>query len=537
MTDLTDTQPPTTAGMEREKENTRPTSTTQAAVTSVVDGVIHNASVHASLNKEKAHVQTLINGLVSRAHAQATAPDAPATPSATAPSKTVTGVPVNDYRPRRLAGLPIDWTQTRNSVTMSIRVPACVRKHDIRVHFSAGHIDLRVGCKDAVDDTCFLSIRRELSSPVDCDGCMWALEDDAQASTLIIELEKSPAAWWPTLFESDSPDEYAIVDGSFAEPAIHPSAAFPDGHAEPRSPICPVAADRALADEAPADETGSKDEDGSKDEPATPSLERAVETVVADVVASAVEGTVASAERSRDGTTVVEDGSDDEIEARPAKASVTSRNVITKADLPKLIEQHKSSLEQGGAKSHEAAIQLAAFYHYGIGVTQDDAEAARLYKLGLEGGVMDASAAFQLGLIYNQGASGLDIDCVEAVRWWSLSARLGNAVAMFNLGVMTMNGSGCEMDPIGALRWFERARLLDPKLETPQLSKTQLDQRVGMADRLRKERERRAVPAHVLKQRKEDALETVRWLGYTCLGAVGIGVSVLGVRYWLRNRL
>ena len=88
------------------------------------------------------------------------------------------------------------------------------------------------------------------------------------------------------------------------------------------------------------------------------------------------------------------------------------------------------------------------------GVTQDDAEAVRWYRLAAEQG--DAWAQTNLGVMYENGR-GVTQDDAEAVRWYRLAAEQGHADAQYNLGWMYDTGRGVPQDDAEAVRWFRLA--------------------------------------------------------------------------------
>jgi TPR repeat protein len=90
----------------------------------------------------------------------------------------------------------------------------------------------------------------------------------------------------------------------------------------------------------------------------------------------------------------------------------------------------------------------------GGGVTENDAEAVRWYRLAAEQGY--APAQSNLGLMYANG-DGVSEDDVEAVRWYRLAAEQGNAPAQYNLGWMYDNGDGVPEDDTEAVRWYRLA--------------------------------------------------------------------------------
>lgn len=548
----------------------------------VVQKIVEDVSVATSLEKEKEKVQRLITGLVSRVRketeSQMNGKEPPSTSGGTnlggdekteenrATMTNEKGIPENDYRTyraQRLANLPIEWSQTRYAVTLHIHVPAWVTKRHVRAKFDTTKLALYVWNENKTG--MFISVERKLCNDIDFDGSIWGL--DAHASTLLVELEKGNTAWWPTLFGDDDPTSYQVVDESANHVASSDLTVLSTTEVEADANGSSQVVTGSTTEEKQNDVGEEIEEieeidvshDGTnglkQEEPLNSSDERSLplENVVANVVEAVVtEASDKTEEKKKNqvdefsgvGNQKSANGEESEDEIQPGKvtpkktgATTKGRQILTRADLPKLIEESKATVERGGRAAAEAAIQLGTFYHYGIGVVQNDAEAAKLFKIGLNGGVKDGSAAFQLGLIYNVGAPGIEANASEAVKWWTLAAEYGNAVAMFNLGVLMMNGSGCDMDPVQAMRWFERAKLLDKKLEVPQLSRAQLNQRIELAKKLRKERLRQQVTPEEWKKRKEEALKTVRYIGYTSLGLVGLGISFVALRYWMRNRL
>ena len=62
-------------------------------------------------------------------------------------------------------------------------------------------------------------------------------------------------------------------------------------------------------------------------------------------------------------------------------------------------------------------------------------------------------AQFELGYRYNRG-EGVTEDDAEALRWYRLAAEQGSARAQFSLGVMYDCGEGVTIDDAEALRWY-----------------------------------------------------------------------------------
>eukprot|EP00178_Gracilaria_changii_P014903 TRINITY_DN4183_c0_g1_i1.p1 TRINITY_DN4183_c0_g1~~TRINITY_DN4183_c0_g1_i1.p1 ORF type:complete len:517 (-),score=104.38 TRINITY_DN4183_c0_g1_i1:2246-3796(-) len=478
----------------------------------IVSSIIHEAVTRAALRSEKARVQNLINDLVTRVQSDASA--------SASPSPAMQGVAVGDHRLRRIARTPLTWTQTMDSLTLNIHVPDHVRKEHICIDFDSNSIGIHIRSPHA--EQLYFTLDRKFVSQIDVAGCMWGLEAASSSRKLIVEVEKAEVQWWARLFSSDNAADYMIVTKNDA-PASTVSSP-PPAQTNHTTTTTPSSA-KSVVPSAP--QTNDSDEP-SLEQGASPeqNLKSTVESVVDNIVH----------EVTKEAATPAPKPTPQQPPQRPQRAT-TRHKMLTRADLPKLVDEYRTAFKQGGQNSVESALQLATFYHHGIGVKQDDAEAVKLYRYALENGALDPSAAFQLGLIYNQGAPGVEPNPEEAVRWWKLSAGLGNPVAMFNLGVMFLNGSGCDLEPEVAQQWFERAHAINPQLKPPQLSKAQFAERVATAAKLRRERLRRELPPEEKMRRKELALQKVRFAAYGTMAVACVSASAFALRYWWRNRL
>lgn len=77
-----------------------------------------------------------------------------------------------------------------------------------------------------------------------------------------------------------------------------------------------------------------------------------------------------------------------------------------------------------------------------------------LWRQSAEDG--NAEAQYQLGRCYANGL-GVEIDMVEAVRWFNLSAEQGMAMAQYALGNCYYYGYGVEPDCVKAVEWYVEA--------------------------------------------------------------------------------
>ena len=87
---------------------------------------------------------------------------------------------------------------------------------------------------------------------------------------------------------------------------------------------------------------------------------------------------------------------------------------------------------------------------------QDKPSAQELADLRARADAGEASAQFNLGLMYTEGR-GVPQDDAEAIAWYRRSAEQGHAGAQVNLGGMYANGRGVPQDYVEAIAWYRRA--------------------------------------------------------------------------------
>ena len=133
-------------------------------------------------------------------------------------------------------------------------------------------------------------------------------------------------------------------------------------------------------------------------------------------------------------------------------------------------EELQAKAAQGDA---DAQYNLGILYANGTGVPQNDAEAARWYRLAAEQG--EVVAQFDLGVLYANGF-GVPQDDAEAARWYRLASDQGYALAQWSLGASYGGGFGVPVDPIRAYMWIN--------LAGSQLSGENLERVMGLRDRL-----------------------------------------------------
>lgn len=96
------------------------------------------------------------------------------------------------------------------------------------------------------------------------------------------------------------------------------------------------------------------------------------------------------------------------------------------------------------------AFEMGMKYKNGDGVEADVDTAIAYFKIAAELGHMLGQMA--VGSYYY----ALN-DCYEAIKWIGMAAELGNAEALFNMGVFYMEGMGCDQDMELSAKYFHRA--------------------------------------------------------------------------------
>lgn len=105
----------------------------------------------------------------------------------------------------------------------------------------------------------------------------------------------------------------------------------------------------------------------------------------------------------------------------------------------------KPLADQGIPQAQEL---IGDMYYHGAGVKQSQREADRWYKASSEGYQKDAehgdaNAQVKLGILYEQwNVPGLVHSYSNAMKWFSMAERQGNARAKFEIGILYLNGWG-----------------------------------------------------------------------------------------------
>ena len=112
---------------------------------------------------------------------------------------------------------------------------------------------------------------------------------------------------------------------------------------------------------------------------------------------------------------------------------------------------YRKAAEMGSAR---AMKELAQFYTYGLGVTQDYETALHWNQRAASAGY--AGALTNLGLTYELGR-GVAIDGEKALYYYRQAEKLGDTAAKNNLGNLFRKGEIVPKDPAQAISWYKKA--------------------------------------------------------------------------------
>lgn len=142
------------------------------------------------------------------------------------------------------------------------------------------------------------------------------------------------------------------------------------------------------------------------------------------------------------------------IEAGSDSASMRFQELLTAEKILRLAKK-------AAVGDASAMFELGRRYSEGAGVIQDPEQGQHWYKEAAERG--NTAAMFRLGVLYSNGlAPGADYR--QARSWYEKAADKGYAKAAYNLGRLYEQGDGVPRDSGLARRWYEKAAVLgDPE--------------------------------------------------------------------------
>lgn len=142
------------------------------------------------------------------------------------------------------------------------------------------------------------------------------------------------------------------------------------------------------------------------------------------------------------------------------KTTVGSFRLVRNYQIPSIATSNESNFlsepifEKAKAGDSDAQFKVGLMYANGQGVSKNDIEAVRWYRLAAGQG--NAKAQNRLGRLYDDGES-VPKDTIEAVKWYRLAADQGYSVAQYNLGRMYEEGQGIPKNIEEATKWYHLA--------------------------------------------------------------------------------
>ncbi len=125
------------------------------------------------------------------------------------------------------------------------------------------------------------------------------------------------------------------------------------------------------------------------------------------------------------------------------------------------LETLMKSAEEGDA---EAQNKLGLMYRSGDGIEMNGLEAIKWFRNAAEQGYIEAQC--NMGIMYDSATTdmagnpigtGIEPNTAEARKWFEMAAEQGNVEAQLRLGTMHEYGGGMPKNFAEALRWYRRA--------------------------------------------------------------------------------
>src|SRR5437660_3725612 len=104
-------------------------------------------------------------------------------------------------------------------------------------------------------------------------------------------------------------------------------------------------------------------------------------------------------------------------------------------------------LEKAAKQNHPDALFYWASYRY----PEEPAYIIGAAELG------STAAQYFLGASFAAGDSGYPKNEIEAVKWYTMAAKAGDAEAQYNLGTMILYGEGTPKDIVQGKHWLEES--------------------------------------------------------------------------------
>jgi hypothetical protein len=137
-----------------------------------------------------------------------------------------------------------------------------------------------------------------------------------------------------------------------------------------------------------------------------------------------------------------------------AEQAINVTGTVTEPDIHEVttVDGYKDAAKTGNV---DAMYNLGLIYNVGEeGVDINHQESFKWYKMAAEAG--DQDSQLNLGILYSNG-QGVSQNYTEALVWYLKSADQGNSIAQYNLGVIYSQGKGMAANYAEAVKWYTQA--------------------------------------------------------------------------------
>ncbi|ENV93684.1 hypothetical protein F937_03084 [Acinetobacter calcoaceticus ANC 3680] len=136
-----------------------------------------------------------------------------------------------------------------------------------------------------------------------------------------------------------------------------------------------------------------------------------------------------------------------------------NNHTVSDTHLKKSVYSSQDELNKAAQKNDPKALYtLASTYATNSTDVEDQKKAFELFEQSAKLG--NDEAMLQLGLIYQEGSSYINIDDQKALSWYKQAAKKNNAMALHNVGVAYYEGIGTKLDKKQAYEYFVKAAKL-----------------------------------------------------------------------------
>eukprot|EP00172_Hildenbrandia_rubra_P003002 Plantae.Rhodophyta-Hildenbrandia_rubra.ctg4338.p1 GENE.Plantae.Rhodophyta-Hildenbrandia_rubra.ctg4338~~Plantae.Rhodophyta-Hildenbrandia_rubra.ctg4338.p1 ORF type:complete len:732 (-),score=132.95 Plantae.Rhodophyta-Hildenbrandia_rubra.ctg4338:1405-3600(-) len=334
------------------------------------------------------------------------------------------GVPFGDFH-ARLSGR-LHWTQTIDSVTVSLCVPTSTKSKELTVNFSPDYLFASAPSEEAP------FVDAKLNGTVSVDDCMWSLETKSGSCVLTFELEKSPARWWSKLLASDDPTTYKISSSSMPPP---------------------ISPDKSHAS---SDGTASSSKKPTTSAPST--TIRPIDPRVTGPL-NQIDMTELIATLRKN----IESDGPGARESASKLAELYYQGIGVEKNYAEAVSLYKFALVKSGVQDDHAACQLGRMYNMGgYGISKEPEEAFRWWRIA--SGMGNVVATHNVGVLYLHG-DGCEADPIQAEQYFK-KARTLDAKIKQRLAERNREKTEAQDPVVSAREAQERERMREAGIQT-----------------------------------------------------------------------